>query len=266
MRFPWLQAFLATAMVMCIVGSSKADPAGSATGGTAGTQSWAAGCVYNATPPVLTNGQQATVQCGASGSLNMIATGAAANGAAVSGNPILIAGYDGALTRTVLTDTAGRVTITGAYTAGSTAPSSALVGAEIASDGVNGRLLTTDTGGKIILSATPSPVCTSVLPFSQTASADLHTATGKSYICSIVLISATQQQVSLIEGTGSTCGTGTAALLGGTSASMAVAANGGFSSVSASPWLKMQTTSDHLCLLQSGVGNVSGTITYVDAP
>jgi hypothetical protein len=37
--------------------------------------------------------------------------GLAANGAAVSGNPVLVAGYDGTLTRTILTDTSGRAVV-----------------------------------------------------------------------------------------------------------------------------------------------------------
>jgi hypothetical protein len=45
-----------------------------------------------------------TIGCGASGGTG----GLAANGAAVAGNPVLVAGYDGTLTRTILTDTSGR--------------------------------------------------------------------------------------------------------------------------------------------------------------
>lgn len=51
------------------------NPAGSATGGTAGTSSFLAGGIYNSTPPTLTNGQQAGLQLSSSGAL--IVTGAA---------------------------------------------------------------------------------------------------------------------------------------------------------------------------------------------
>lgn len=109
-------------------------------------------------------------------------------------------------------------------------------------------------------------ICGNVIAINQTASTDLHTFTNKGHICSIVLVTATAQSVSLVEGTGTTCATGTAALIGGTSASMALATNGGFSAISGIPWLNTQTTADHLCLLQSGSANISGTITYTDQP
>lgn len=116
------------------------------------------------------------------------------------------------------------------------------------------------------LRVSSAPACTGVIPINQTASTDLKTFTGKGYICSVLLITATSQSVSLVEGTGSTCGTGTAALIGGTSASLAVNGNAGFSAISGTPWLVTQTTADHLCLLQSTSSNISGTITYRDAP
>lgn len=47
------------------------------------------------------------VGCGASAGTG----GLAANGAAVSGNPVLVAGYDGTLTRTLKTDTSGQANV-----------------------------------------------------------------------------------------------------------------------------------------------------------
>lgn len=123
---------------------------------------------------------------------------------------------------------------------------------------------TTDPAIVAAPSTNPSTLCTSVKAVNQTASTDLVTSTNKLHICSIVLVSATAQNLSLTEGTGTTCATGAAALIGGTTASVAVAANGGFSAVSDRAWLVTQTTADHLCLLQSGTGNVSGVITYTD--
>ena len=118
-------------------------------------------------------------------------------------------------------------------------------------------------------SAVPAPVCTGVINVTQTATTDVHTFTSYGYICSIVLISATAQNIGVDEGTGTTCETSGTALIGVSSTSaatptMAVAANGGFSAVAALPWLKLQATADHLCILQSGSGNVSGVITYAD--
>ena len=118
---------------------------------------------------------------------------------------------------------------------------------------------------RVVQSTTPAVQCGSSLAINQTASTDVLTTTAKANICSIVLISATAQNVSVVEGTGSVCATGIAALVGGTTASLALAANQGFSSVAGVPWLKSKTTADHICILQSGVGNVSGVITYTDA-
>lgn len=108
--------------------------------------------------------------------------------------------------------------------------------------------------------------CGSLIPISQTASTDLHTSVGKSYICSIILVAPDAEVVSLVEGTGSVCATGIAAVIGATTAAngMSFAANGGFSAVSSAPMFNTQTTNDHLCLLQSGSGRIAGFISYND--
>ncbi len=107
-------------------------------------------------------------------------------------------------------------------------------------------------------------VCGAVIAVNQTTSTDLYTSTKKVHICSIMLVSATAQSVSLSEGTGSTCASGTAYLIGGSGGTLALAANGGFSLGAGAPFLNSQTAGDHLCLLQSSSGNVSGIITYTD--
>jgi hypothetical protein len=125
-----------------------------------------------------------------------------------------------------------------------------------------------DPAAVVNLSPNPSPVCTSVQSVNQTTGTTVITGTASQflYICSIVLVSATAQNISVVEGTGTVCATGIAALVGGTTASVALAANGGFSSVAGLPWMKSKTAADNLCILQSGAGNVSGTITYTSRP
>lgn len=122
----------------------------------------------------------------------------------------------------------------------------------------------TDTSLVVATSPNPAPVCTGVTAISQTTSTDVKTFTNFGYICSVILFSATAQSISVIEGTGTVCATNTAALIGGTSASLALAINGSFSAVAGMPWLKTQTTAHHLCVLQSSTGNVSGIITWQD--
>jgi len=106
--------------------------------------------------------------------------------------------------------------------------------------------------------------CGKVIPINQTASTDIYTSTNKVRICGINLISATQQGISLSEGTGSVCATGTAFLIGGAGGTMQVLANGGIAIGAGGPILETQTAADHLCLIQSASGNVSGFISYSD--
>ena len=125
--------------------------------------------------------------------------------------------------------------------------------------------LSTDLNGGLRL----APACNKVINITQTATTDVYTFTGFGYICSIMLVSATAQSIGIDEGTGTTCETSGTALIGTSSTSsatptLALAANGGFSMVSGIPLMKMQASADHICVLQSGSGNVSGTITYAD--
>lgn len=108
--------------------------------------------------------------------------------------------------------------------------------------------------------------CPSTAPISQATSTDIHTMSTKGYICSIVLVISDAESIALIEGTGTVCASGTAVLIGSATVAngMPVSANGGFSAVSATPWLQMVNSADHLCLLQSGSGRLAGVITYSD--
>jgi hypothetical protein len=78
--------------------------------------------------------------------------GAAANGAAVAGNPVLIAGSDGANARTVLTDASGRPEVVGAAASGSAAVGNPVLTAGIDGSG-NARTLLTDATGRLIMIA-----------------------------------------------------------------------------------------------------------------
>lgn len=108
--------------------------------------------------------------------------------------------------------------------------------------------------------------CNKSLPVSITASTDLHTMVKYGYICSVLLMVTTGENVSLVEGTGSVCGTGTVAIIGGTTAAagLPLTDHEGFSMPSNSPLFTMTTIGDHLCLLKSSSSLLSGTITYID--
>jgi hypothetical protein len=96
------------------------------------------------------------------------------------------------------------------------------------------------------------------------------TASKKTYICSIDLVSATAQNIALVEGTGTTCATNIFGLAGGTTAATGwnFAANGGLTKGSGSgtvysPSADTNGTAANVCLLLSGTGQTSGQITYV---
>ena len=107
--------------------------------------------------------------------------------------------------------------------------------------------------------------CPQSIPISQTGSTDLYTSHNIMHICSVVLVNGgTGQSVSLVEGTGSTCGTNTVALMGSTSGSMVFPISGILAATSSVPWLRSHVKGNHLCLLQSGSTNISGVITLAD--
>lgn len=103
---------------------------------------------------------------------------------------------------------------------------------------------------------------------SQTANTKLFSQVSakKNYICSIMMVGADAENVSLVEGTGSTCGTGTAAIIGGATAAGGpnLAANGGFSLGSGVAAVAAGANNNFdVCLFQSGSGRIAGVLMYV---
>ena len=125
---------------------------------------------------------------------------------------------------------------------------------------------TVTTGGTT--AATTPMVCHSAQAFSLTADGVIaHANSGmRIFVCSIVMIAAAAENISVVEGSGSACATGKIGVIGGTGGTMSVAATGGFSSVAAFPWISSSVAGNALCLDKSGAGNVSGVITYRGAP
>jgi hypothetical protein len=88
----------------------------------------------------------------------------------------------------------------------------------------------------------------------------------QTYICSMELITATAQNIALVEGTGTTCATSTAGMAGGATAATGwnFAANGGFVKGTGGNWVfKTATAADDVCLLLSSTGQTSGSVQYV---
>lgn len=87
----------------------------------------------------------------------------------------------------------------------------------------------------------------------------------KIHICSLHLVTNTANNVALIEGTGGTCGTGTAGVAGGTSAATGytLAANGGFTlGTGIGDVMATATVTDSLCAITSAGTQLSGHIKY----
>jgi hypothetical protein len=116
--------------------------------------------------------------------------------------------------------------------------------------------------------------CTAIaktsVAISQTANAKLFSKTSskKNYICSIMVVGADAENVSLVEGTKTTneCDTSTAAIIGGTTAANGpnMAANGGFALGNGSTTVANGANNNFdVCLYQSGSGRVAGVLTYV---
>lgn len=119
-----LQCWNGSAYAACAAGSGGGDASAAnqtATQANPGSDAVKATAVQGVTGgkaiPVTDAGGSFTVDTGTpgtfaiTGSVTGSITGAAANGAAVSGNPVLMAGYDGTNSRTILTDTGGKVQI-----------------------------------------------------------------------------------------------------------------------------------------------------------
>jgi hypothetical protein len=114
-----------------------------------------------------------------------------------------------------------------------------------------------------------SPGCSLGIAVSQTANTDVKTFVNNGYICMIYLHSDTAQFVSIVQGTGTNCGTSTVALIGATTAAngMSFGANGGsVNPIPSGSYLKTTTPAQHLCILQTGSGRLAGFILYIDAP
>lgn len=111
---------------------------------------------------------------------------------------------------------------------------------------------------------------TSFIVIDQTAGEQLATGTASEriYICSLNLVTATAQNIALVSGTGTVCATSTGPMMGGTTAATGwnFGANGGIVLPAAGKkYSQTDTDADNVCLLQSGAGQVSGSMTYVSA-
>lgn len=126
----------------------------------------------------------------------------------------------------------------------------------------NGTVLTSNGGTTFGVLA-----CESFQPVNTTVSTLLITglAGQNVYICSVNFVVGAADNIALVEGTGATCGTGTAGIFGGSTAATGwnLAANGQVTFGSGLGMIgKTGTTGDNVCLLVSAASQVSGGITF----
>lgn len=161
-----------------------------------------------------------------------------------------------------------------AETAGGTGPMVLSIRRDAAasSAGTTGDNATFNTDANGLLWTRQLDPCTAVrpttLPVSAAADAAIITAvaSNRTYICGgVIAAQGTGETINIWEGTGTACGTGSAALVGSTTEAngIALAANGGFIIPSTIPGL---STNVDVCIRLSSTNRVAGYLTYVQAP
>lgn len=139
---------------------------------------------------------------------------------------------------------------------------------------VIGTVRNADGSGNLYVADPCSTVAQTSTPISITTGTTTRivapTSAKKTYICYLFLTSAAADNVGIVEGTGGTCGTGTAGVIGGTTAANGpnFAANGGaaFSAGGVVAAAVTAGTNVDLCLITSASTPLAGVIKWVQAP
>jgi hypothetical protein len=175
-----------------------------------------------------------------------VVDGPTAAGSAATTAPVLAAGQDGAPgnIRVLQTDTTGRQIAVGAAPVGAAVAGNPVL--QGWSDGTN---------------AQNAFVCTLRTVITISAGTDAVIVAGvaakKTIVCHIDFVSSAAQTFTIQEGTGATCGTGTATVAGAYANTITFAADYG-----ASGALRTATNADDLCLHAGGAVTVGGVVTY----
>jgi hypothetical protein len=192
-----------------------------------------AGCVYNSSLPAPTNGQTLAVQCSNAGLLFTQTTlyDAAGQELAASRQNVRTVPLQVNQVPTSLVTAPALFKQLDAYGRANTASwiTDGKDYVSVTSRGQGPKSL--DSALVVTNSLVPALLCPYQAAVSQTSNTKVVAGQAGKFIhvCSYKVISATAQSVALIEGTGTTCGTGTGNLDGQTtSGSIALAANGGF--------------------------------------
>lgn len=215
------------------------------------------GCHYETSPTTITNATGGVVECDATQHLIVVGTGTLATQAAITAASGSIA--------------SGAVA-SGAFASGSIASGSIASGAV-----ASGAIASGAFAAGSLSSAIPDPCVTGTKAFFPVNIATgtttvIHAAVSSNnfYICSINLVAAAAQTISVIDGTGGTCGSGTpTGLTGGATAATgwSFAANGGITLGNGLGTVaKTSGTNRDMCLITGQSAQISGTVVYVTAP
>ena len=265
-----------------IVGNAGAVVDGVVTAAASPANMVMAGGIYNSTLPSPTTGQSVAVQLNAKG-MQLVQVGdGTTNAGVISATTAL---------KTDLSSIAGTATPTGNGTAATSLRVSvasdstgSLIATQATAANLNARSDTSgatgaapparaDFTGGIGSGATGGlivgvPVCDTFARVNVSTAATTLIITGVSgrhvRICSLSLVTAAANIVTLIEGTGATCGTGTTGMAGGTTtAGYSFAANGGIAYGSGIGSINSTTaTGDSVCIVTSAATQLSGAIGY----
>lgn len=223
------------------------------------------GCAFNTTPTTVTSGNATQIQCDNVGNTLVKVNVALPTGTNTIGKIDILGNAGATLDGTVAAGAAptNGVAVLGQYNTTVPAPTAAQTVA-----------LQTNQNGYLLAEqgcAGQSVANTNVTPFSLASTTALKlvskVAAKKVYICALDLVSATAQNVALVEGTLTTtnCDTSTAGLAGGTTAATGwnLAANGGLTKGNGQGVVyKSATANLDVCLFSSSTGQISGAITW----
>jgi len=221
---------------------------------------------YNTAPVAVTTGQAVRAQASSKGEAFTVLRDAAGNGRGVN----------------VTASNQAEVSVTAALPAGTNA-----IGKLAANSGVDigdvdvtsisagtnyiGKVRLTDATNDSVLDPCKTVAKSFAVINQATSSTTEIVATGTNtyYICSINLVTATAQNVALISGTtgGTACNSNIGGMAGGTTAATGwnFAANGGLTMGNGDAAIfKTTAAARAICLVSSGSGQISGSITYVE--
>lgn len=184
--------------------------------------------------------------------------GAAANGAAVAGNPVQVCGSDGTNCRALATDTTGHISPAGLSDTQADARTNAPVVAADSGFAITQPVYPYDFNGA---TWDRQFYCPNQAAVTLTAGTDAVLVTGvaakKTYICHLDFAATATGTFTIQQGTGSTCGTGTAAITGAYPSINALAID--YTALGA---LHGTVAANDICLHAGAAATVGGFVTY----